>query len=95
VAFASLRERSVAFDFNVPLGVILQHDIKIYNRLIQLFYPENKNWSFFPIMTSEEHNELAGKIYHDQLLRFWALMFTHNYNFTMNKNDNYVSYKMN
>ena len=69
--------------FVVTKELILQHPITIYEKLIDTFYPNKGHWTEWKDHSADETYFHLGKRYHDNLLRFWTILFTPNYS---NKN---------
>lgn len=61
--------------FSVSKRLIQRHPKSVYEHLLNKFYPESNSWK-----SNGHPNQLVdvGKHYHDNLLRFWRVLFTHN-----------------
>jgi hypothetical protein len=74
--------------FSVSKRLIHRHPKKVYEYLLERFYPESKSWDIekakvrYP--TLEEQLEDIGKHYHDCFQRFWYILFTHHLPFGNN-----------
>jgi hypothetical protein len=65
--------------FCVTRELIQGHDINIYEKLMDTFYPNKNHWSKWSNHTEEETRFHVGKRYHDNLQRFWSTLFIQNY----------------
>ena len=65
--------------FCVSRDYILAHQLSVYVRLIDSFYPNKNHWSTWYGHTDEETYMHVGMRYHDNLQRFWILLFVQNY----------------
>ena len=72
--------------FCVTREVILSHNIDIYEKLLDTFYPGKEHWTEWEGHSETETMYHIGKRYHDNLLRFWLLLFVQNY-----KNQNVIT----
>jgi hypothetical protein len=81
--------------FVVTRDLIKAHDISVYEKLIDTFYPGKEHWTKWENHTDEETEILVGKKYHDNLLRFWSTLFIQNFNKINVETDfiNFVGYK--
>jgi len=75
--------------FSVSRDLIRRHPKSVYEYLLSRFIPESNSWNTElgkDVMSrilnrhasEEEVMEDVGKHYHDNLLRFWRVLFTHN-----------------
>lgn len=70
-----------AFDhapcFSVSKELILRHPISVYEYLLERFHPSSNSWDF--ILDGDERKTLdnVAQHYHDNLVRFYRLLFTH------------------
>lgn len=81
--------------FVVTRELIQSHDVSVYEKLIDTFYPNKDHWTKWENHTDEETEILVGKRYHDNLLRLWSTLFIQNfenYDITTDYN-NFVGYK--
>ena len=69
--------------FCVAKEAILNHPLSVYQKLLDTFYPNKNHWTNWEGHSTEEINIQIGKRYHDNLQRFWTLLFVPNY-----KNEN-------
>lgn len=76
--------------FFIKKNLILNHSIDKYENLLKIF--DDSNWTKCHFMTLNKQNDDIGKRYHDQLLRFWGLMFTHKLNLKSKITKNYIVY---
>jgi hypothetical protein len=74
--------------FSVTKEIILSHTIDIYNKLLDIFYPNKNHWSKWEGHSEEETYFHLGKRYHDNLQRFWILLFVKDYKNQNVKTDN-------
>ena len=65
--------------FCVCKEVILYHPLSVYETLLDTFYPNKNHWTEWEGHSMEETCISVGKRYHDNLLRFWTLLFVPNY----------------
>lgn len=65
--------------FSVTKELILKHTKETYNKLLDTFYPNNGHWSKWDGHTDEDTYFHVGKRYHDNLMRFWMLLFVQDY----------------
>jgi hypothetical protein len=72
--------------FCVTRELILSHNIDIYEKLLDTFYPGKEHWTEWEGHSETETIYHIGKRYHDNLLRFWLLLFVQNY-----KNQNVIT----
>ena len=69
--------------FSVSKELIKQHDISTYRYLLSRFYPESKSWNQklarekYGLDTIEKQISDSGRHFHDELLRFWHILFCH------------------
>jgi len=83
--------------FCVSRELIQAHNITIYEKLMDTFYPNKNHWSKWDNHTEEETQYHLGKRYHDNLQRLWSTLFIQNYdqyNVSTDYN-NYIGYKHN
>lgn len=75
--------------FSVSRDLIRRHPKSVYEYLLSRFMPESNSWDIElgkdvmsrvlnKHVSEEEVMEDVGKHYHDNLLRFWRVLFTHN-----------------
>lgn len=69
--------------FCVTKEIILSHPVSNYDKLLDTFYPNKGHWTKWDGHSDEETYFHLGKRYHDNLQRFWMLLFVQNY-----RNDN-------
>lgn len=65
--------------FCVTKEAILNHPLSVYEKLLDTFYPNKNHWTEWKGHSVEETHVQIGKRYHDNLLRFWTLLFVPNY----------------
>jgi hypothetical protein len=65
--------------FCVSKKLVLNHDISVYEKLINTFYPNQNHWTKWEGHSEEETYYHVGKRYHDNLQRFWVLLFVQEY----------------
>jgi hypothetical protein len=63
--------------FRVCRELIHRHPKCIYENLLNAFHPNQGHWSARPHLSLSQQLDAVGKIYHDNLLRFWTLLFTY------------------
>jgi hypothetical protein len=82
--------------FCVTKEIMLGHNVDVYNNLLDTFYPDKGHWTQWEGHSEEEQNIAVGKRYHDNLLRFWLLLFIKDYKNINVKTDyrNYVTMNM-
>ena len=83
--------------FCVTKDLIREHDISIYEKLLDTFYPNKNHWTKWENHSDKETEIDVGKRYHDNLLRFWSTLFIQkfeNYDITTDYK-NFVGYKKN
>ena len=64
----------------------MSHRIDIYEKLIDTFYPGKDHWTNWEGHSEEETYKEIGHRYHNNLLRFWLLLFVQDY-----KNENVIT----
>ena len=65
--------------FCVTKEYILGHSIDIYEKLLDTFFPNKGHWTKWEGHTEEDTYYHVGKRYHDNLTRFWMLLFVQDY----------------
>jgi len=77
--------------FCVYKELILAHSLEVYKRLLDTFYPNKGHWTKWVGYSENEQYLHLGKRYHDNLLRFWMVLFVQNYS-TNNIRTDYRNY---
>ena len=79
--------------FCVSKELIRAHSLEVYKRLLDTFYPNKGHWTKWYGHSDEELYFHLGKRYHDNLLRFWLVLFVQDYSTNNIKTDygNYVA----
>lgn len=72
--------------FCVTKELIRAHPINIYETLLDTFYPDKGHWDNWPGHSQEEIMFEIGHRYHNNLQRFWMLLFVQDY-----KNENVIT----
>lgn len=65
--------------FSVIRELIVAHPLETYEKLLNTFYPGKGHWTKWEGHSEEETLVEVGKRYHDNLLRFWTVLFVQNY----------------
>ena len=68
--------------FAVNRELILAHDKSVYETLLHTFYSDKGHWTDWPGHSADETYYHLGKRYHDNLLRFWFILFVQDYSLT-------------
>lgn len=72
--------------FCVTREIMLAHPVAIYDKLMDTFYKDKGHWTEWEGHTEEDTYFHLGKRYHDNLQRFWLLLFVQDY-----RNDNVLT----